>query len=415
MEYVNKKKAICKYIFFGVLILLNFFIVDQIHAATLSFNPSSGYFTTGNIFTLNVLVDSQSTAINDAEVTVSFPSNLLEVMSVSKSDSIFSLWVEDPSFSNSAGTVSFDGGVPTPGFTGTAGKILSIVFQVKKAGIASVIFSSAVVRANDGYGTNVFTGSTPASFNLLEVKQTYVPVIPSGVSIIITSTSTIAEEMLFPSLHITLFPAQVTEGNTFEVDGALATSSLIASSTTSTTTFTADLFLVNENGATSTEKVTVNPSGTFSMVWPEKLTYGTYKLYGEVESFGMKSPLTSPLFLTVTEQGFARIETLLLTYFTYNSTFILIVLLILILIWYLLYRFSRLEKKISKKVFEAESTLYKDFDYIRKEINDRIDFLQKTKNERELTDQETELLNKLETYLQVIEHDVEKEFKGFKK
>jgi hypothetical protein len=160
----NRKLHILKFTAF--LFFFLFFGSNTANAATLNFSPSSGNFTVGNIFTVNILINTQSVSINNAEVVVNFPKDLLEVVSTSKSGSIFSLWVEEPNFSNSSGTLSFNGGVPTPGYTGSAGRALSVVFRVKKIGSASVVFSSASVRANDGLGTDVLTSKNQANFDL---------------------------------------------------------------------------------------------------------------------------------------------------------------------------------------------------------------------------------------------------------
>lgn len=174
-----------KLIYFGFLFALfsaSLFLFNarKANAATLYFSPSSGNFTVGNILTTSVLVNTQGQAINNSDAVINFPSNLLEVVSISKSGSIFSLWVEEPTFSNSAGTISFNGGLPTPGFSGTSGKIISIVFRAKNAGSASVIFSSGAVRANDGYGTDILQTRTQAQFTLVAVEAppTAPPTVP---------------------------------------------------------------------------------------------------------------------------------------------------------------------------------------------------------------------------------------------
>ena len=173
LKFLEFSLAIC----FFILFIFGARVAD---AATLYFSPSSENFTVGNIFTVNVLVNTENATINNIESTVNFPSDLLEVISFSKSGSIFSLWVEEPSFSNGAGTLSFNGGLPTPGFNGTTGKVLSVVFRVKKAGSATVIFSSPAIRANDGYGTNVFRTGAPALLNLVsEEKPLPSPSAPS--------------------------------------------------------------------------------------------------------------------------------------------------------------------------------------------------------------------------------------------
>lgn len=155
--------------------LFFFFGINIVSAATLNFSPSSGNFTVGNIFTVNILVNTQGAPVNNAEVVVNFPKDLLEVVSTSKSGSIFSLWVEEPTFSNNSGTLSFNGGVPTPGYNGSSGKAISVVFRVKKIGSASVVFSSASVRANDGLGTDVLTSKNQANFNLSKAEEKPAP------------------------------------------------------------------------------------------------------------------------------------------------------------------------------------------------------------------------------------------------
>src|SRR3989344_4849624 len=88
------------------------------HAATLGFSPSSGSYTVGSVVTANIYVSSADQAMNAASGAISFPSDKLEVTSLSKTGSIFTLWVQEPSFSNSAGTVNFEGIALNPGFTG---------------------------------------------------------------------------------------------------------------------------------------------------------------------------------------------------------------------------------------------------------------------------------------------------------
>jgi len=142
------------------------------HAATLNFSPPSGTYTVGSTFSVNVTVDSSDQAMNAASGVVSFPWDKLEVVSISKTSSIFSLWPAEPSFSNSAGTVSFEGIVLNPGYTGANGKILSITFRVRSAGTANLSFSSGSVLANDGTGANILDGLRVAVFTLASSGET---------------------------------------------------------------------------------------------------------------------------------------------------------------------------------------------------------------------------------------------------
>ncbi|MEN9561610.1 MAG: hypothetical protein RIQ56_883 [Candidatus Parcubacteria bacterium] len=146
------------------------------HAATLNFSPPSGTYVDGTTFSVNVYVESSDQAMNAASGIVSFPWDKLEVVSLSKAGSIFSLWPAEPSFSNSQGTVSFEGIVLNPGYTGANGKILTITFRARSAGTANMSFSSGSVLANDGTGTNILDGLRVATFTLTGAGE--VPALP---------------------------------------------------------------------------------------------------------------------------------------------------------------------------------------------------------------------------------------------
>jgi len=153
-----------KVIVFVVCCLL--FVATPVLAASLYFSPSSGTYQTGRNFTVNI--DAQSSAaLNAASGVITFPTDKLEVVGVSKTASIFNLWVQDPSFSNvgAQGNVRFEGIVLNPGFTGS-GELIGITFRVKSSGTADLAFSSGSVLANDGLGTNILSNLGTAAFTL---------------------------------------------------------------------------------------------------------------------------------------------------------------------------------------------------------------------------------------------------------
>ena len=102
----------------------------------------------------------------------------LSVVSVSKG-SIFNLWTSEPSFSNSAGTVSFGGGSPA-GYTGSAGTVMTIRFKALSAGKTNVRFKSGSVLAADGLGTNVLSSMGSAAFT---IAANDVPAIPEETTV----------------------------------------------------------------------------------------------------------------------------------------------------------------------------------------------------------------------------------------
>src|SRR3989338_1651970 len=160
------------FLFLFVVISFLFVGIRGVQAATLNFSPPSGSYNVGSTFSVNVSVESADQAMNAASGVVSFPWDKLEIVSISKTGSIFSLWPAEPSFSNSAGTVSFEGIVLNPGYMGASGKILTITFRARSAGQANLSFSSGSVLANDGTGANILNGLRVAVFTLTSAGET---------------------------------------------------------------------------------------------------------------------------------------------------------------------------------------------------------------------------------------------------
>lgn len=134
------------------------------HAATLSLSPSTGVYTAGATFTTRVVVNTAGEPINAAEATLRFNPSELSVVSLQKG-STFTLWAVEPSYSNSAGTISFGGGSPS-GYTGSAGTVLSITWRTKGAGTSRVSFANGSVLAADGRGTNVVDSLNGGSYTV---------------------------------------------------------------------------------------------------------------------------------------------------------------------------------------------------------------------------------------------------------
>lgn len=139
--------------------------------ATLLMSPSSGEYEVDSTFTVKLQVNSGgSPGINAAEGKVAFDNNVLSVTDVSKNSSIFDLWTQEPSYSNSNGTITFGGGSPSP-YSGSGGTVVSITFSAKAEGEAQVTISDGVVLAADGQGTNIYSGAGNAAYTIVAAQQ----------------------------------------------------------------------------------------------------------------------------------------------------------------------------------------------------------------------------------------------------
>lgn len=137
-------------------------------AADIILSPSSGSHTVGETFSVDVLVTHNQDPINGVSASLNFSQDTLELRSISKSGSIITVWAEDPSYSNGAGTASLEGVILNPGFSGTQGKVVTLSFRVKKAGTGNVILINGSVLANDGNATNVLGSLGSASYTLTD-------------------------------------------------------------------------------------------------------------------------------------------------------------------------------------------------------------------------------------------------------
>jgi hypothetical protein len=135
-------------------------------SATLSLIPASGSYTIGNNFSVSVDVDTGGDSINAIQADLTFNNTKLAVSSVDTSSSILKIWVQYPSFSNSAGTINFSGGVPAVGFSGT-GTIFTINFKGIAVGSGDVSFGTdGQVLLNDGSGTNIIGTNSNGTYDI---------------------------------------------------------------------------------------------------------------------------------------------------------------------------------------------------------------------------------------------------------
>lgn len=166
---MEKELKIKYFLLLGVLLLSLFSFGKVAHAASLYFAPSSGDYAQGTNFTVSVLVGAEQ-SVNAVGGAFIFSTEYVEVLALSTANSFVNLWVQNPSFSNrgSTGNVRFEGIILNPGYVGSQGRIIDVVFRVKKTGAANLAFSEFTILANDGTGTNIASSAGTASFALVE-------------------------------------------------------------------------------------------------------------------------------------------------------------------------------------------------------------------------------------------------------
>ena len=102
------------------------------------------------------------------------PVSISSIVAVTDWCSIFNLWVTEPEFSNGAGTVTFAGGSPK-GYSGSSGQIFSITFKALTEGVSNVTFTSGVMSAADGRGTNILSSMGGGKYTITAKDTTPPP------------------------------------------------------------------------------------------------------------------------------------------------------------------------------------------------------------------------------------------------
>lgn len=150
----NKKYF--KLLYCCIVILLWCFCVFlcpiNVMAAVLLLEAEQTEYQVGDIFMVDVVLDSQGDYINAVEAKIKFNQEVLQAENFSQGNSVLTLIVEQPNISNKEGIISFSGGTPN-GFEGKNGLLGRVVFKAKSAGRAKIEFlSSSRALLNDGMG-----------------------------------------------------------------------------------------------------------------------------------------------------------------------------------------------------------------------------------------------------------------------
>lgn len=171
----NRMKKYRGVFVFAAVFACMLFFGSSASAATLFATPQTGTHALQEKFSVSVKIDSQGDSINATQAHVTFPASILQVESIDVSGSVFGFWPEEPSFSNTNGSIDFIGGTVN-GVSGASLHVLTIAFTAKSAGEAQISLDDAAVTIDDGTGTNILTGVMGANHRVS--VSAVIPVAP---------------------------------------------------------------------------------------------------------------------------------------------------------------------------------------------------------------------------------------------
>lgn len=162
-------------------------------ATTLFMTAPTQSLAVGDTVTVNVRIGSD-VVVNAAQGTINYPTNVLSAESVSVINSIFNIWLNQPTISSSTGAISFLGG-STNAYSGAALPAFDITFRAIAPGAAVIQFQGAAVTAGDGTGANIIASSTPLTIMVGGAGQSATGTTP-------VSSSTAASSVIAPPTQI---------------------------------------------------------------------------------------------------------------------------------------------------------------------------------------------------------------------
>ena len=144
------------------IIALSIALAGEVSAegASLILSPSSGTFYARNTFDVSVFVNTGGSNINAVKVDLEFDPKKLQVVNPTAGKSFISFWIAQPKYSNTKGSISFQGGIPSPGINTSAGLVSTVTFRAISPGNAIISFSeNSRIFLDDGKGTNILSST----------------------------------------------------------------------------------------------------------------------------------------------------------------------------------------------------------------------------------------------------------------
>jgi hypothetical protein len=162
-----QKNKIIKLIIFVFLIVFlpDCFVLAE--GASLYLSPGNGTFFMGSTFDVSIFVNTGGININTVKADLKFDPKKIQIASPATGKSFISVWISQPSYSNVEGTISFQGGTPSPGINTSAGLVSTITFRAISPGETDItILNSSKVLLDDGKGTDILSSIGKGSYQI---------------------------------------------------------------------------------------------------------------------------------------------------------------------------------------------------------------------------------------------------------
>ncbi len=405
---MGSKKYTIALAVFGLLFWGGLSLPFQAFAETdLFISPATGTYRVGESFSVLINTNTDGRAINAASGQINFDNSRLEITSLGYTKSIFTIWVEEPGFSNAGGTIHFSGGVPNPGFTGSSGNILRITFKPKAIGSASVDFVSGTLLANDGQGTNILDNLKSGVFKIVAAPPTTPKPEEAPPTKPVPET---AEKPLAPPI-ITNWPKQLEAGHILLIEGlAFPNSKVIVYAQRSS------MDLITNSMELTTGEVLADADGRFFYIYKEPAKNGIYRIWAKnMTSDGKISGPSDTVSIETVAPLCFRIGTLTIDYAYIITTLLALLLLIIMIILWLWIKTRKRQKRQEIEIAEAKKALHQAFDAIKDWLPEYVRYLTQANTLQDIQKRGEDSISVIKKEMEEIEAGIEKEIEDMEK
>jgi hypothetical protein len=460
MKKFNKKLLL----FFLFLFLISF--THTAFAAGLNLSPSSGNYNVGDTIKVRIVLVSSDQSANAVSSSLTFSKNVLTLSSVSKTNSLISLWAQEPSYSNANGTADMEG-VILNGYTGSNATILTLFFKAKATGAANIKFTSSSVLANDGQGTNILNSIGQANFNISKaVEKAAAPVntkvtpavqiqelkkadamasstkflvtgvgqkekssyrveidgiavswekqdsgifetstLPKGNHTIKVSMDTINDDVVFDSASFSI-NGLLTPKFTDYLDNIKEKEYIVVKGVADSNmdiVIDSQAILTGINQILDQETIIrSDEKGLFTYV-SEKALAGVYDITAYSRTkSGVQSDKTSPVKINVLYESLPISTSIMNTFSLVIPIIALIILLIILAVWGW-YKVLRYRENMRKKLTHTKTIVAKSFNILDEDVSEEVKIFKKIKNLQSLTNEERLFINQFKKDIEAAE------------
>ena len=142
-----------RYLIFIFIVVATFTnCLTETLAATVKVESDFRNFHIGDIFSIDVIVDTEGEILNAVEFDIMFPAEFLAYQDYDDGASVLNIWIDTPTL-NAQKQIHLAGITPG-GFVGGKEKLITFNFKVMQTGQGNVDITKANFLLHDGLGTN---------------------------------------------------------------------------------------------------------------------------------------------------------------------------------------------------------------------------------------------------------------------